>query len=100
NTGAVGPQGPQGVKGDTGNTGAVGPQGPQGVAAPVEQAPVFSYATGRVSRIDYASGNFKLFSYLDGKLTAVDYNRSGVITRKAFTYNQDGTLASIAETTL
>lgn len=64
-----------------------------------ETSPVFTYTSGVVSRIDYDSGNYKTFTYTSGVLTQLDYVIVGDSTiRKVFTYNEDGTLASIAET--
>lgn len=108
-TGATGPAGPQGLPGEPGPAGPMGPVGPQGakgdkgdpgtVAPDAESSPVFSYTDGRVSRIDYASGNYKLFTYTAGVLTQLDHVRVGDTTiRKVFAYNPDGSLASISET--
>lgn len=105
--GPQGPAGPQGPKGDTGDTGPQGAQGPAGPAgpkgdpAPTESSPVFTYTDGRVSRIDYASGNYKTFTYTAGVLTQLDYVRPGQATiRRAFAYNPDGTLSSVTQTVL
>lgn len=63
-----------------------------------ETGPAFTYTDGVVTRIDYDSGNYKLLSYTSGALTQLDYVRPGSATvRKTFTYNPDGTLASITE---
>lgn len=85
---------------------AAGEQGPAGVAGPAgpahepEASPVFTYVAGRVSRIDYAGGAYKLFTYAAGTLTQLDAIKDGVTTRKVFTYNPDGSLAAIAQTAL
>lgn len=68
------------------------------VPATGEESPSFTYASGNVTRIDYASGDYKLLTWTDGVLTRVDFLRAGQTTvRKDFTYNPDGTLASIAQ---
>jgi hypothetical protein len=65
-------------------------------AGAAETGPAFTYTDGVVSRIDYDSGNYKLFTYTDGAVTRIDYVRPGTTTiRKDFTYNLDGSLASI-----
>lgn len=67
----------------------------------VETDPVFTYSGGRVSRIDYASTNYKTFTYdLEGRLTQLDYVVGATTTRKTFNYNLDGTLASVEQETL
>jgi len=91
--------GPAGPAGPQGPTGPQGPQGEPGAPAPeAEQSPVFTYTAGVVTRIDYASGNYKLFTYTAGALTQLDHVRTGEQTiRKVFAYNPDGSLASITE---
>jgi len=99
-TGPAGPTGPQGPQGIQGEIGPQGPKGDPGTVAPdAETDPIFTYTDNRVSRIDYASGNYKLFTYTLGVLTQLDHVRPGDTTiRKTFTYNPDGSLASIAQT--
>lgn len=67
-----------------------------------EENPVFSYTgTGsnkKLSTITYESGNTKtLFYNLSDVLTRVDYSVSGIIYRKDFNYDLDGSLESIDE---
>lgn len=97
--GIQGPQGPAGPKGDQGDTGPQGAQGPPGADAFTESSPSLTYTSGVLTRIDYASGNYKLFSYTSGRLSQLDYVRPGDTTiRKVFAYNPDGTLASVTQT--
>jgi hypothetical protein len=86
--------------GQTLNAGRVeGEPGADGADAFTESSPVFTYASGRVSRIDYASGNYKLFAYTAGVLTQLDYVRPGQTTiRKVFAYAPNGALSSITQT--
>ena len=63
-----------------------------------DKSPVFTYAGGLLTRIDYASGNHKLFTYSGSQLTQLQYVLSGRTITKVFTYNLDGTLASISQT--
>jgi hypothetical protein len=63
-----------------------------------EYDPVLTYTSGVLTRIDYDSGAYKLFTYDSGVLTRLDYIVGAVTTRKEFTYNLDGTLASITQT--
>lgn len=65
-----------------------------------ESSPAFTYTSGVVTRIDYASGNYKLFTYTSGLLTQLDYVVGTTTTRKTFTYNPDGTLSSVSQTVL
>lgn len=95
-TGPAGPPGPPGPTGPTGPAGPIGPAGPAGGAS--EAGPLFTYSGGRVSRIDYDSGNYKLFTYTSGVLTRLDYIVGATTTRKTFSYNPDGTLAEIVQT--
>jgi hypothetical protein len=87
--GGVGPRGPAGIQGI---------QGPAGSAP--ETGPALTYTDGALTRIDYDSGNYKVFTYTSGVLTRLDYVVGAVTTRKTFAYNPDGTLASITQTTL
>jgi hypothetical protein len=59
--------------------------------------PVFTYAvSGDLSRIDYDSGNYKLFFYnSEGLLTQLDYVVDLVIYRKTFTYDSNSNLINI-----
>jgi hypothetical protein len=63
-----------------------------------DKSPVFSYTNGLLTRIDYASGSYKLFSYTGSTLTQLQYVLPGRTITKVFAYNIDGTLASIAQT--
>ena len=63
-----------------------------------ETDPVFTYVNQLVTRIDYASGNYKLFTYAANILTQLDYIVGLVTIRKQFYYNGDGTLAYIIQT--
>ena len=82
---------------------AAGIPGPRGIPGPgqaAEKDPAFTYTAGLVTRIDYASGAHKLFTYTAGVLTQLDYVVGAVTTRKTFTYNPDGSLASITQAVL
>lgn len=57
-------------------------------------------AQGRMTRIDYSNGSFKVFSYSGYKLTQSDYTSNGVTTRRTYQYNADGTFRTYTETTL
>lgn len=79
----------------------VGEQGPPGPAGGEgESAPAMIYTAGVLTRVDYASGNYKLFTYAAGRLTQLDYVKGATTTRKTFNYNPDGSLSSVTETTL
>ncbi len=87
------------------SAGEQGPAGRPGIPGPAggvsETSPAFTYAAaGRVSRIDYASGAYKLFAYAGSALVQLDYVVGDVTTRKTFTYNPDGTLAAITQEVL
>jgi hypothetical protein len=73
---------------------------PEGPPQEEEPGPAFTYTSGLVTRIDYDSGNYKVLTYTSGVLTQVDYHRGTSIIRKTFSYNGDGTLAEIVQTTL
>lgn len=81
--------------------GAEGDSGEAGPAAPTYINPVFTYDSEQtLTRIDYDGTDYKLFAYnIDGDLIqTVLYESDGtVILTKTFTYNTDGTLASVAE---
>ena len=56
-------------------------------------------SSGYVSRIDYSSGNYKIFVYdSSGVLIRVDYHKGAVIYRRTFTYDIDGNLISVTNT--
>lgn len=63
-----------------------------------ELNPEFTYSAGILTRIDYDSGNYKLFTYSSNKVTRIDYIRGERTIRKDFSYNLDGSLASITQT--
>lgn len=87
-------QGIQGLKGDPGDPGQDG----QDVQVPVN--PVFSYTSGKLTRIDYDDGAFKKFTYNgSGVLTQLDFFFNGGTKRKTFIYTS-GILTSIDEVTI
>ena len=54
-----------------------------------ETGPAFTYTSGRITRIDYDSGNYKLLSYdalNNYRISRVDYIRGALTTRKDFVY--------------
>lgn len=71
-----------------------------GAGGSTESGPDFTYTTGQLTRIDYDSGAFKVFTYSGATLTRVDYTTSSGTIRKDFTYNGDGTVDYITQTTL
>lgn len=75
----------------------VGPPGVSGDASPI--SPVFSYTGGLLTSVTYADGSLKTFVWIAGRLAQVDFQQAGVAftVRKLFSYNADGTLATIAE---
>lgn len=76
--------------------------GPEWISANktlVETNPIFTWSSGKVTRIDYLSGNYKTFTYnASGILTQSDYIIGATTTRKIFTYNADGALSYITQT--
>lgn len=65
-------------------------------SAAEETDPVFTYTSGNLIRIDYASGNYKLFTYdLVGNLTQLDFVKGGATYRKVMTYDLDFNLTDI-----
>tara|TARA_B110001469_G_C9487216_1_gene243974 strand:+ start:137 stop:442 length:306 start_codon:yes stop_codon:yes gene_type:complete len=55
-------------------------------AAPLKK-PVPTYASGRLARMDYASGAFKEFAYSpDGKLYTITLTQDGVVTMDTFNW--------------
>jgi hypothetical protein len=71
-----------------------------GSGGATESGPDFTYTTGQLTRIDYDSGAYKVFTYSGATLTRVDYTTSSGTTRKDFTYNGDGTVDYITQSTL
>lgn len=66
-----------------------------------ETDPVFTYTSGNLSRIDYASGNYKLFTYdLAGNLTQLDFVKSSITYRKVMQYDLDFNLTDITFSTI
>lgn len=59
--------------------------------------PVITYTNGIVTRIDFDSGNYKLFTYTNGLLTRVDYHKGAQVLRKDLVY-VDGRLSQIIDT--
>ena len=56
----------------------------------------FTYNDGIVTRIDYESGQSKVFTYnLDNTVSQIVWDRITDTVTKTFTYNLDGTLASV-----
>lgn len=78
--------------------GAPGPRGPAG-ASP-EPSPQFSYTDNVLTRIDYPSGNYKVFNYISNILHTITYYSGTSVIVKVFYYNVDGSLQRIEETTL
>lgn len=64
-----------------------------------EASPVFTYTLGVLTRVTYASGNFKQFTYVNSLLTQLDYVVGTATFRKTFNYTS-GVLTSIVPTTL
>lgn len=67
--------------------------------APSEGSATLTYTGGLLTRIDYASGNYKVFTYTGETLDRVDYVVGAVTTRRAFTYDGSGNLITITQTT-
>jgi hypothetical protein len=65
-----------------------------------EIGPSLTYTSGNLTRVDYDSGNYKIFSYTDDILTQIDYVVGSTTIRKTLNYNLDGTLASVDQTTI
>ena len=96
---ATGPQGPQGIQGIQGPSGL---NGVDGLDAPQpESSPQLSYTLGVLTRVDFASGNYKLLEYDQGKLSQVTYMKvEGPSIQKTFNYSPQGQLLGITETTI
>lgn len=77
-----------------------GPPGPPGSSGASEQSPVLTYTSGVLTRIDYASGHYKTLTYTSGQLTRIDYVQGATTLRKTLSYNPDGSLASIVDSTV
>lgn len=83
---------------EVGEQGPPGPQGP--TSGESESGPAMTYTGGALTRVDYDSGNYKLFSYTGGVLTQLDYVKGATTFRSTFNYNPDGTLASVDKVVL
>ncbi len=60
-----------------------------------ETNPIYTYLNDELIRIDYASGNYKLFTYVSGNLTQLDYVKGSTTYRKVFSYDVGSNLTSI-----
>jgi len=67
---------------------------------PTETNASFTYSNGLPIRVDYLSGNYKLFTYVNSVVTRSDYIVGTTTYRKDFYYNPDGTLDYIIESTI
>ena len=73
----------------------VGPAGPTWTPS---SSPSFTYTSGLLTRVDYASdSSYKVLTYTGSVLTQVDYVKGGVTTRKVLNYTT-GVLTSITQT--
>jgi hypothetical protein len=62
-----------------------------------ETNPVYTYVNGSLSRVDYESGNYKVFTYgNNSNLIQVDFHRGFAIYRKILQYDSESNLVSIA----
>lgn len=85
---------------------------PAGDKLPIDVFPVgvmdpagalMTYDSGRLSRIDYDDGSYKLLTYDAGhgyRLQRIDYVHGSATTRKDFIFNLDGSLHEIVQTEL
>lgn len=65
-----------------------------------ETGPRLTYdpSSGRLSRIDYDSGNYKILTYnAEGRLSVVDYVLGTRIKRKSFVYASSGAVEEVNE---
>lgn len=62
--------------------------------------PEFTWSIdGDVQLIEYEAGKTKSITYDgQGRVDKIDFTNNGIIYRKVFAYNLDGTVASITET--
>jgi hypothetical protein len=59
--------------------------------------PIYTYTSGSLSRVDYESGNYKLFTYdTNSNLIQVDFHRGSTTYRKILQYDSESNLVSIA----
>lgn len=63
-----------------------------------DKSPAFTYTSGLLTRVDYASGNYKTLTYSGTVLTQTQYVLPGRTVTKVFTYNGDGSLAAVNQT--
>lgn len=64
-----------------------------------ESDPVFTYDVNQtLTRIDYASGNYKLYNYSSGVLSSIVYYVGNSVITKTYNYNGNGTLNNIVTT--
>lgn len=60
--------------------------------------PVYTYTGDDLTRIDYSTGEFQVLTYdADGEVQTIDVTDSEGTTRFTFSYNPDGSLASVTE---
>jgi hypothetical protein len=85
-----------------GSQGIPGPPGPPGQDYEVANKlnPVFTYDNNdNVIRIDYSSGDYKLFYYNEEQtIVQLDYVTNEVTKRRVFNYDSQGILTSITDT--
>jgi hypothetical protein len=63
-----------------------------------EHSPIMSYTSGRLTRIDYASGAYKTFTYNpNNSINEVSSVRPQFTLTKTMVYNVDGSLDRITE---
>lgn len=65
--------------------------------APRRANPQFSYADGRLARIDYDGPQAKIFAYQNGRLAMLDCSDGFRTLRKSFVYDASGALTTISE---
>ncbi len=90
----------KGAKGARGDRGQGGGGASAGSATP-PMSPTFTYVDGMLTGVLYADGSTKALTWASGRLSRLDFARPSARTvRKEFSYNGDGTLAAVAQTTL
>lgn len=60
----------------------------------------FTFTGSQLTRIDYASGNYKIFTYTGERLDQIDYVKGATTYRKVFIYDGSGNITSINHTIL
>lgn len=87
-------RGPKGARGDRGPSGGGGGAG-------VDRPPIspsFTYVDGVLTGVAYADGSTKTLTWAAGRLSRLDFLRPArPSVRKDFSYNGDGTLAAVAQ---